>query len=58
MVRKARGGAVLVAAVSVIAGACGGGDDRAQAAAQSMDDVVEYTVVLKSTWTAANHPFE
>jgi len=48
--------AVLVA--GMVAAACGGSDDRAQAALQSGSDVVEYTVVLKSTWTAANHPFE
>lgn len=53
MVRTAM--AVLVAG---LVAACGGGNDRAQAAPQSMDEVVEYTVVLKSTWTAANHPFE
>lgn len=57
MVRKAR--ALFVAAVAGVLGACGGGNDQAQAAdGRPMSGTVEYTVVLKSRWTAANHPFE
>lgn len=53
MMRKA-----MAAATGLLAAACMGGGDRAQAGQQPMDDAVEYTIVLKSTWTATNHPFE
>lgn len=50
--------AMTVMAVAV-AGGCSKGDQRApeSAAAQSMRSA-EYTVVLKSMWTPANHPYE
>jgi hypothetical protein len=54
MLRKA-----MTLLVAGLAAACGKSNDRAQAATERpMDATVEYTVVLKSTWTAANHPFE
>jgi hypothetical protein len=53
---------MLVAAVGMAAPACNRGEPRPAAeSAAAMDDMtaaVEYTVVLKSTWTPANHPFE
>lgn len=54
---------VLLAAV-VLMGACKKGemDDMGSASAtpagSPMSDGAEYTLVFKSTWTAANHPFE
>jgi hypothetical protein len=49
--------ALVVLAIGAGAAACGKGDAR-DAENAIPAGVAEYTIVLKSTWTAANHPFE
>lgn len=48
----------LVVGLSIAASACGGGGAREDAAMEMPMGTAEYTVVLKSSWTAANHPLE
>jgi hypothetical protein len=55
---------LVLLAAAVLVGACAKGemDDMGSASAtpagSPMSDGAEYTLVFKSTWTAANHPFE
>jgi len=49
--------AALVVGVAVVLGGCKKGEQPAQQMG-TMSGGADYTVVVKSTWTAATHPFE